>query len=401
MSGAIREAADRLGTDAEPAAVAAEVKEWEAALFRITSQLDLDAAGIDAGDTGSERLFALRKAVESGQLRVDDPGASRERGDSRHDESAGDGDAAGDRGGRTGRNAGGGSTSDERPVDRHTSDEQSVDEDTAVDETVGGPDAARAAARVSEARAPSERITQQLLGTLRDGSVPGIESALERTADAVETAAALDGVDTDPRTAQTAVREAREASVSLPEPVAAVVDDRLSALDRQLQTVTDGDPLVPYAVRREAAFYRDELAETLAGTDLGGETAARDDHDETTGSTGPGGGSGRPETGDSTADSSTAIDTDDEADAAVERVADRRREITELFVNRREDHSHAIPLLFLSTVDDLRETAREAAADGEPERADGLTTAALAVLDTVESLYEENQYSVMLRQLRG
>jgi hypothetical protein len=240
--------------------------------------------------------------------------------------------------------------------------------------------------------------------------VPGIESALERTADAVETAAALDGVDTDPRTAQTAVREAREATASLPDPVAAVVDDRLSALDRQLQTVVDGDPLVPYAVRREAVFYRDELAETLAGADLDGETTAGDGEATTpTDTSGDGGGSERgdgSEHDDSVGDDTAATDspsgdTDDSMDAAVKRVADRRREITELFVNRREDHSHTIPLLFLSTVDDLQETAREAAADGETERADGLTTAALAVLDTVESLYEENQYSVMLRQLRG
>lgn len=398
MSGGIREAADRLGTDAEPAAVAAEVKEWEAALFRITSQLDLDAAGIDAGDSGSERLLALRKAVESDQLRVaPDAGDDPDRSDD--SSTRGDPDRRGNQSGEPRSDTAG----------RDAPNQPAVGSDS--NDSSDRSNAARAAARVSEARAPSERITQQLLGTLQDGSVPGIESALERTADAVETAAALDGVDTDPRTAQTAVREAQEASAPLPEPVAAVVDDRLSALDRQLQTVADGDPLVPYAVRREAVFYRDELTETLAGADLGSETTGGDDSGAATETDASGGGGGSErgdgsEHDDSVGDDTAATDsssgnTDDSMDAAVERVADRRREITELFVNRREDHSHTIPLLFLSTVDDLQETAREAAADGETERADGLTTAALAVLDTVESLYEENQYSVMLRQLRG
>ncbi len=400
MSGEIREAADRLGTDAEPAAVAAEVKEWEAALFRITSQLDLDAAGIEAGDSGSERLLALRQAVESGHLRVAGDAEDDQRsGADQHGESTTDESVADDRGEVTAEqttsegSVGNRQTAGDRTTDRHTADEHDDE-----------PDAARAAARVAEARAPSERITQQLLGTLQNGSVPGIESALERTADAVETAAALDGVDTDLQTARATLRETRAALSSLPEPVATVVDDRLSELDQQLQTVVDGDPLVPYAVRREAAFYRDELTETLAEAD--NRTETRDDNDTAT--TAPGGGA--PENGDDTGNGRTepgvaagdpSGDTDGGVDAAIERVADRRREITERFVNRREDHSHAIPLLFLSTVDDLRETAHETATDGEPERVKGLATAALAVLDTVESLYEENQYSVMLRQLRG
>jgi hypothetical protein len=66
MSGGIREAADRLGTDAEPAAVAAEIKEWEAALVRITSQLELDTTGVDVGTSGSERLSALQRRQSPG-----------------------------------------------------------------------------------------------------------------------------------------------------------------------------------------------------------------------------------------------------------------------------------------------------------------------------------------------
>lgn len=89
------------------------------------------------------------------------------------------------------------------------------------------------------------------------------------------------------------------------------------------------------------------------------------------------------------------------ATAEVERINERRREVTEQYVNRREDHNHSIPLVFLSTVDSLEETATTALAGGEYERAVGVATATHSLLDTVETLYERNEYSVMLRSLRG
>lgn len=348
----VREAAAALGVDPEPAAVADEVREWEAALTTITGRLDADATGIDPGDSAAERLLALRRAAVEGRLSVETPG---------------DGD---DDGGAV-------------PVE---GTDDAASDPTDDDETE--PPGARAAARVSEARDPSVRTTEQLLDTLQDGSVAGIEAALERTADAVALADAVDGVDGDgdPSAAADAVTDARAALAEAPDPVAAPFEERLDALARQVDNAADGNPVVPYAVRREATFYAETFAGPFSELSVGDGTVATDG--ETA--------------GDDAASSATGAEAPPtEATETVERVADRRREITELFVNRREDHSHAIPLLFLSTADDLRERAAQAADDGEAARAIGVAEAALTLLDTVESLYEKNQYSVMLRQLRG
>jgi len=66
----------------------------------------------------------------------------------------------------------------------------------------------------------------------------------------------------------------------------------------------------------------------------------------------------------------------------------------------RADHNHSIPRHFLTLSEDLAADADEAMAS-DPDRAAGLLLAADSLLDHIEALYERNEYSVMLRRLRG
>ncbi|SER37667.1 hypothetical protein [Natrinema salaciae] len=81
-------------------------------------------------------------------------------------------------------------------------------------------------------------------------------------------------------------------------------------------------------------------------------------------------------------------------------IGDRVETIEREYIDVRADHNHTIPRHFLSLVEDLRTEAQRAETDS-PMRAAGLCSAADEVLDHVEALYERNEYSVMLRRLRG
>lgn len=94
----------------------------------------------------------------------------------------------------------------------------------------------------------------------------------------------------------------------------------------------------------------------------------------------------------------------DEGSAGVQRLASevesRVATIEDEYVSVRADHNHTIPNHFLSLARDLR---REAAnlEERNPERAAGILSATDELLGHVEQLYERNEYSVMLRRLRG
>jgi hypothetical protein len=88
---------------------------------------------------------------------------------------------------------------------------------------------------------------------------------------------------------------------------------------------------------------------------------------------------------------------------AEEMLATVRRRVDEVkseFVSVRPDHNHSIPKHFLGLAEELS-AAAEQELSARPERAAGVLLAAGAVLDHVEDLYERNEYSVMLRRLRG
>ncbi|WP_324664309.1 hypothetical protein [Haloarcula sediminis] len=81
-------------------------------------------------------------------------------------------------------------------------------------------------------------------------------------------------------------------------------------------------------------------------------------------------------------------------------VARRIEAIENDYVSVRADHNHSIPRHFLTLTEELAAEADEAMAS-DPDRAAGLLLAADSLLDHIEALYERNEYSVMLRRLRG
>ncbi|CCQ37086.1 uncharacterized protein Nmlp_2939 [Natronomonas moolapensis 8.8.11] len=70
------------------------------------------------------------------------------------------------------------------------------------------------------------------------------------------------------------------------------------------------------------------------------------------------------------------------------------------FVSVRPDHNHSIPKHFLGLAEELTTDAEKELTD-RPERAAGILLAADALIDHVKALYQRNEYSVMLRRLRG
>ncbi|QWC18987.1 PH domain-containing protein [Halorubrum sp. 2020YC2] len=81
-------------------------------------------------------------------------------------------------------------------------------------------------------------------------------------------------------------------------------------------------------------------------------------------------------------------------------IEDRIASINDEYVSVRADHNHTIPKHFLDLADALCDRARRMG-DEQPHQAAGQLAAASDLLDHVEELYERNEYSVMLRRLRG
>jgi len=81
-------------------------------------------------------------------------------------------------------------------------------------------------------------------------------------------------------------------------------------------------------------------------------------------------------------------------------IEDRIASVNDEYVSVRADHNHTIPKHFLELADTLCDRARRAG-DEQPQQAAGQLAAASDLLDHVEELYERNEYSVMLRRLRG
>lgn len=84
----------------------------------------------------------------------------------------------------------------------------------------------------------------------------------------------------------------------------------------------------------------------------------------------------------------------------VRDIEDRIASVNDDYVSVRADHNHTIPKHFLGLADTLSDRARRMG-DEQPQQAAGQLAAASDLLDHVEELYERNEYSVMLRRLRG
>lgn len=250
-------------------------------------------------------------------------------------------------------------------VDRGQSLADRVD---AGDVAVGSGDGtvADAAATVAARATPESAAATGLVDALREPTaVPSgrLEGALTTAVGALDeharTTAVVDDVDADDViSAGNAVKRdldpANDVEGTLLERVATLVED--------VDSTGKGEGLQRFAAHRELVFYRDTLVPTLE--------AARDDPT-----------------------------TDASARDMVETVRERI-DAVEAYYERREDHNHTIPRHFVTLARSLHEDGRQLA-DTQPERARGVLSATEALLDHVEDLYERNQYSIMLRRLRG
>jgi hypothetical protein len=239
----------------------------------------------------------------------------------------------------------------------------------AVRTDAGGPSQTDEAATDAVARARSEanprsRRARRLFDALEDGE--DVESALVATASRLDEAATTDALlgDVDSEDVADLAAEVADEFAAADGGVADALRERAVDLGDRVARADDSNRVVAFAAHEELSFYR----QSLLGDALVGEAAA--------------------------ADSGTL---DDRLDA----VRDRREAFEHTYVGERSDHNHSIPLYFLSLVDESVEDAAEDLAAGRTDRAAGTIGVAEQLLDHVEGLYEQNQYSVMLRSLRG
>ncbi|SDR44184.1 hypothetical protein [Natronobacterium texcoconense] len=223
------------------------------------------------------------------------------------------------------------------------------------------------ATRAAETIANRERLDSdlaiRLCRTLSDPSATSerVEDVLQDAIEVLETAEALEGID------DIGERDVRRRLDSLE----AELQDRDGAtyrhlVDRirELEAMVDrnGDAVQLYAVYQECTFYDRTLLPRLA--------RAR------------------------------SADQPSDVGRLAADVESRIETIEDEYVNVRADHNHTIPNHFLSLARDLRQEAMQLESE-RPERAVGLLSAADELLAYVEQLYDRNEYSVMLRRLRG
>ncbi|WP_115865334.1 coiled-coil domain-containing protein [Halorussus litoreus] len=256
------------------------------------------------------------------------------------------------------------------------------DELVFTDGEASGGQASSVAGEVRRERRPESAVAKRLLDRLASPGMGDLRAALETAVDQLDAASTTQSVVAD--LDQDAVEElADDVAADLDGrsgPVADAVEDRIADLREMLDRADESNAVVPYAVRSELRFYDSTLLSQLDA--VGGRAAA---------------GSGASADGAAMEASGSAKGVGERREA----VADRREEVEDRYVDGRRDHNHSIPLHFLSLVDALLDDAEGAAAGGDDARAAGMVAAADETLDYVENLYERNEYSVMLRRLRG
>lgn len=237
--------------------------------------------------------------------------------------------------------------------------ERDTSDDSAVEDVV---------ARVRNSARPRSRRARELLDALETADAAEAAEELEAAVERLDRAATTDALlaDFDAAEVDSLADAVRSELADATAPPAVAVRERAGDLSARVERVDDTNRVVPFAAREELKFYRRELVDQL-------------------------GDGSEPEAADGAAD----------LDAEVERVRQRREAIEREYVDQRADHNHSIPLYFLSLVDAGLEDAADDADAGHTRRAAGTLESLDAVLDHVEGLYEQNQYSVMLRSLRG
>ncbi|WP_440989662.1 hypothetical protein [Haloarchaeobius baliensis] len=232
--------------------------------------------------------------------------------------------------------------------------------------STGETDVASVAATVESRRSPDSAAAIRLLDELKSAATTdedSLRAALRTAAGALDEHAAtrqlVAGVD---RESVTELANSVKRDLDPSDPVESALLERVADLQNELDRAGQADLVRPYVVRHELSFYRDTLLPTL----------------------------------DSTGSDATTAET---PTRLVERVGERIDEVEEYY-QLRDDHNHTIPRHFVSLARSLHEEG-ERLASRDPERATGTLEAALSLLDATEQLYERNQFSIMLRRLRG
>lgn len=259
-------------------------------------------------------------------------------------------------------------------------DEAAAEADSpSVSDAAPGAEAARRVRANNRAECEPAR---DLLDGVASDDPEDVADALRQGVDALNEAATVRNLtaDVDADAVAARVRSLGDSLSGSDGPVADALAERAERLEAMLERADASNAVVPYAVREEVAFYERDLLPVVQSA--------------------PSGGAGGDDVG--TDDGSPAREaTGDDAVAVVDALAERRQEIHTRYVDSRTDHNHSIPMFFLSLTESMEEQAREALAAEERERARGIASATEAVLERVEGLYERNEYSVMLRRLRG
>ena len=221
--------------------------------------------------------------------------------------------------------------------------------------------------RLARRSADRSRRARDLLLALRtreDRSAEELTTALERAVEAIDERSAVGTlVGTVDRAEAIAAVEAVDEALDPEWPIASLLSDRTVDLRAELDRDHDPANVRAHAIHREATYYTETLLPGLAARrTVPPETAAVRDR----------------------------IDT----------IEHRCDELQEHFLERRTDHNHSIPRHYFGLVRALCAEADELAPT-DPQQAAGLVAAAADVLEHTEALYERNEYSVMLRRLRG
>jgi len=90
----------------------------------------------------------------------------------------------------------------------------------------------------------------------------------------------------------------------------------------------------------------------------------------------------------------------EDIDQEITKVENRISNLKDNYVSVRADHNHSIPNHFITLTEDLCAQSRQIS-DDNADLAVGIITSSDKLLDYIEDLYEKNEYSVMLRRLRG
>lgn len=214
---------------------------------------------------------------------------------------------------------------------------------------------------------PESRIADELVENLSDPAANPIP-AVEEAVSALDRSETLRSVvaETDRDSVKELAEKVRNRAKSENDPVANAMATRASRLLSAIERASAANDAPVYAAERELRFYDETLLDSInSGIDRNNRPAEADAREL--------------------------------GDHVEERTTRLKRE----YVDRLSDHNHSIPMHFLRLAETLADEASEHREGGDPEVALGFLRAADALLDGVEDLYELNEFSMMLRRLRG